>query len=40
MQACASSTAFSFQATDGASIDNALQAMLLAALSHPSRFTQ
>ncbi|HYZ23251.1 MAG TPA: pilus assembly protein TadG-related protein [Rhodopila sp.] len=40
MQACASSAAFSFQAKDGASIDNALQAMLLAALSHPSRFTQ
>lgn len=40
MQACASSTAFSFQATDGASIDNALQLMLQAALSQPSRFTQ
>ncbi len=40
LQACASSPAFSFQATDPASINVALQAMLAAALSAPARFTQ
>ncbi len=40
LQACASSPGFAFQATDGASINTALQAMLAAALSAPARFTQ
>lgn len=40
LRACASSPAFAFQATDGASINVALQAMLQAALSAPARFTQ
>lgn len=40
LQACASSPDFAFQATDGASIDAALQAMLQAALGTPARFTQ
>lgn len=40
LQACASSPAFAFEATDGTSINTALQAMLQAALSTPARFTQ
>ncbi len=40
LQACASSPGFAFQATDPASINTALQAMLQAALSAPARFTQ
>ncbi len=40
LQACASSPAFAFQATDPTSISAALQAMLQAALSAPARFTQ
>ncbi len=40
LQACASSPSYAFQATDGASINAALQAMLQAALSVPAKFTQ
>ena len=40
LQACASSPAYAFQATDAASINAALQAMVQAAISVPARFTQ
>ena len=40
LQACASSPAFAFQATDAASINAALQTMVQTAISIPARFTQ
>ncbi len=40
LQACASSPAFAFQATDADSINAALQTMLQTAISIPARFTQ
>ncbi len=40
LQTCASSPSYAFQASDGASIGAALQAMVQAAMSTPARFTQ
>jgi len=40
LQACASSSAFAFQATDADSINAALQTMVQTAISIPARFTQ